>query len=179
MLKLVPEIDIQEMEDDQQKALDRMLEQQLVTRSEAWKEKEAWLSVFAITLSPKLACKRTGVSNDRYRRWRKTCPQFCRALNQVIQEANEELVGSALARATGYLRREDETNEIVADGEGRPIRFGASDSLARSILGMSNHDRPQEGLTVTINLEALTGVPTPEGEGIVIESGPDETPPAA
>ncbi len=160
---LVSDEHIRGLEDKESDALNAMFNQFEKSKLEAWERKERWLGVYAQCLSPSVACRQTDITLDTYRRWRKTDPRFCKGLNHCIEQAQEELVGSVLARATGYARKADVNapteSGLEEDAEGKIIRYGASDALAKSVLGL---DKPEQGtgkgdVTVVIDLGALTG----------------------
>ena len=90
-------------------------------------------------------------------------PRFCRALNTIIEEAHDELVGTAYSRATGYLQYDPDTNSgYQEDASGRPIRHGVSDRLAISLLGSERKQKEQNApVNITISLAALGVTTTP------------------
>lgn len=200
-LKLVPEHHIEKLEKEQHEKFHNMLDSHMKSKRRSMKTKEQWLEIFRRCLSPQLACKQTQLSIKTYQRWRKTDPWFCRKLNEIIEEAHEEMIGSAYARATGYYKPDLETESgFEEDATGRPIRHGMSDRLAIAMINGSQRAAEQSpsNVTVVINWEAL-GI-TPSGkkcldgsnvlpfaqsgeeneiiEGELADDGPDD-PPAA
>ncbi len=134
----------------------------------SWKFKEVWLAIFARCLSPSIACKQSQVSLTRYRRWRSTDASFCRAINRLLEHAQEDLVGSVYARATGYLKPDAETpSGYEEDGQGRPIRYGGSDRLALSLLDKSEQAANSTPV-VQINIGAM--VSKPDEVNLVVEN---------
>jgi len=162
-MKLISEDHIAELEKQEHEKLHNMLDQQIVAREESWKRKEQWLAVFSKSLSPSVSCRQSGVSRDCYRRWRNTDPRFCRAVNTIIEEAHDEMVGTAYARATGYLQHDSDSDTgYQEDATGRPIRHGVSDRLAIALIGAERKDRElNKPVTITISLGALGVTNTP------------------
>ena len=160
LIKLIPEDHIEALEQEQHEKFSKMLDSQADARSKSWETKEQWLAIFARSLSPTVACKQTHVPIGTYRRWRNTDPQFCRALNQIISEAHDEMLGTAYARATGYLQADASTESgYQEDATGRPIRHGVSDRLAISLVNANQKAQQQSApLNSTLNFAAL-GVP--------------------
>ena len=145
LIKLIPEDHIEELEKDEHEKFHKMLDSQAESKSKSWEAKEQWLAVFARALSPMIACKQAGVPNGTYRRWRTTDPRFCRALNRIIEEAHDELIGTAYARATGYLQEDQETESgYQEDATGRPIRHGVSDRLAIALVNANQKTRTEK-----------------------------------
>jgi len=156
MLQLVPESKIAELEREEHERFQNMLDNHVESKEQAWKAKEQWLAIYARCLSPQIACDRSGISMQTYRRWRATDPKFCRALNRVIQEAHEEMVGSAYARATGYLKPDPESESgFEEDATGRPIRHGVSDRLAISLLQTDREDPKRQSVVVNLNFASM------------------------
>ena len=185
LIKLIPEDHIEELEKDEHEKFHKMLDSQAESKSKSWEAKERWLAVFARSLSPMVACKQAEVSKDTYRRWRATDPRFCRALNHIIEEAHDELIGTAYARATGYLQADQETESgYQEDATGRPIRHGVSDRLAISLVNANQKAKEATApLTININFAALgieqetsklEQLPSEVIEGEVIEHVPRE-----
>jgi hypothetical protein len=162
-MKLISEDHIAKLEKLEHEKLHNMLDQHIVARGESWKRKEQWLAVFSKSLSPSVSCKQSDVSRDCYRRWRNTDPRFCRALNTIIEEAHDEMVGTAYARATGYLQHDvDSDTGFQEDATGRPIRHGVSDRLAIALIGAERKDRELNSpVNITISLGALGVTSTP------------------
>ncbi len=164
--KLVPQDHIEKLKEQEHESYVSMLMNYAEQKEASDTTKEQWLAVYARSLSPSVACKQIGVSLDTYRRWRNSDPRFCESLNACIEQAKEELVGSVLSRATGYTRL-DEDGKLEEDAEGKIIRYGASDALAKAVLGL---DKPEaedkDSVRVVIDIKALTGaahLPAPEG----------------
>jgi len=182
LIKLVPENHIEELEKEEHEKFHKMLDAQSESKSKSWETKEEWLAVFARSLSPTIACKQTGVPNGTYRRWRASDPRFCRALNQIIAEAHDELIGTAYARATGYLQADDETGSgFQEDATGRPIRHGVSDRLAMSLVS-ANQKAQEVSSPVVINVnfaalgigqEKLQQLPSDVVDGECVPVAPD------
>ncbi len=97
------------------------------------RQKVAFLDAYRLCLSPSIACNRSGVNKKQYDRWRKSSHTFAVQLNAIIEDAKDELFGSVLVRATGYLRNEDK-GEFVVVAVGKQIYYGASDPLAIALL---------------------------------------------
>ena len=116
------------------------------------RQKIAFLDAFRLCLSPTIACNRSGVSRRRYDRWKAKSYNFGVMLNGVIEEAKEELFGSVLVRATGYLRRDD-NGDIEVDATGKPIYYGASDPLARALMkaGSEVENTEPKGMTIVLD----------------------------
>ncbi len=157
LIKLISEDHIEELEKDEHEKFHKMLDSQADAKSQSWKLKEQWLAVFARSLSPTIACKQAEVSKGTYRRWRATDPRFCRALNHIIEEAHDELIGTAYARATGYLQEDQETESgYQEDATGRPIRHGVSDRLAIALVNANQKAEVATApLTINVNFAAL------------------------
>lgn len=135
-------------------------------------KQEEWLAVFERCLSVKIACERVGISPHGYRYWKKTDAEFLRELNRILADWQTELVSTSLAKAIGYVRKDDETNEIETDAYGTVIRYGNEPSLAKyfmDAMGVGAKDKSKSGgVTVIINESALLGragveVKTPDG----------------
>ena len=154
---LIPEEHIQALEERRQSAYDRVLAS-FSGGEETKLDKERWVEVYHHCLSPKTTSRITGISMSRYRKWRATDPDFCKALNSAILEAREELMGSVLARATGYLKADDSTESgFEEDATGLPIRYGASDSLAKTLLETDKKGQDSSGVVVHVDFPALIG----------------------
>jgi len=183
LIKLVPEEHIEELEKEEHEKFHKMLDSQTESKSKSWETKEQWLAVFARSLSPTIACKQAEVPNGTYRRWRATDPRFCRALNHIIEEAHDELIGTAYARATGYLQADPESESgFQEDATGRPIRHGVSDRLAISLV-TANQKAQDVSAPVVINVnfaalgitsEKLEQLPSDVVEGECVEPDPVE-----
>ena len=160
LIKLIPEDHIESLEQEQHEKFSKMLDSQADARSKSWETKEQWLAIFARSLSPTVACKQAQVPVGTYRRWRNSDPQFCRALNLIISEAHDEMLGTAYARATGYLQADPNSESgYQEDATGRPIRHGVSDRLAISLVNANQKAQQQSApLNITLNFAAL-GVP--------------------
>jgi len=135
---------------------------------------ERFLDVYRRCLSPTITCKQTDISLASYRKWRSTDPWFCEQLNDVIEDWRERLMGSALARAVGYLSV-DEAGNIVVDAEGKPVYAGASDTLTKALLGLN--DTVQVTVLPTVVFDMLGVDPeerpdTVPAHGEVIEHDP-------
>jgi len=159
--KLVPLDHIEKLEHNEHEAFVSMLNNYEEQKEVSDSTKEQWLAIYARCLSPSVACKQLDISVDTYRKWRSNDPRFCRSLNACIEQAQEELVGSVLTRATGYTRADEETDSgHVEDSSGKVLRFGASDTLAKAVLGL---DKPEQNrgegtaLKVVIDVGALLG----------------------
>lgn len=157
LIKLIPEDHIEELEQLEHGKFNKMLDSHAEAKAKSWEIKERWLAVFARCLSPTVACKQANVPLATYKKWRKTDPKFCRALNEVIEHAHDELVGTAYARATGYLQSDPETESgYQEDATGRPIRHGVSDRLAIALVGANQKAQEQTApLTINVNFAAL------------------------
>ena len=157
LIKIIPEDHIEELEKEQHEKFHKMLDAQTESKSKSWEIKEQWLSVFERSLSPTIACKQAGVPNGTYRRWRASDPRFCRALNQIIADAHDELIGTAYARATGYLKPSEETETgYEEDATGRPIRHGVSDRLAISLVSANQKAQDVSApVVINVNFAAL------------------------
>jgi len=164
--KPIPNDFIASLEMKRQKALSNVLNahEKAITAND--EDKELWLSTYARCLSPSIACRQSGISLSRYGNWKKEDPDFCRSMNRCIAHAREDLLGSVMSRATGYVQ-EDEDGNIITDALGNPIYSGGSDVLAKALLA-SEMDLPKDSnaqVTVTVNLGALLGGPAAiEGE---------------
>ena len=177
--KLIDESHIKDLESKRDGALNRVYQSYEKQITAADPLKERWLAIYAHTLSPSLACKQADVSMDTYQRWRKTDPSFCRGLNKCVSAAHDELRGSILVRATGYLRNDPETGEIERDAVGKPIYHGGSDVLAKALHQQDNDTATKTSpVSITINTGAFWGddpaivVERPSAD--VIEHQPDE-----
>ncbi len=157
LIKLIPENHIEELEKSEHDKFHKMLDSQAESKSKSWDAKERWLAVFARSLSPMVACKQAEVPQGTYRRWRATDPRFCRALNHIIDEAHDELIGTAYARATGYLQADPETESgYQEDATGRPIRHGVSDRLAISLINANQKAQDvSSSVIINVNFAAL------------------------
>jgi hypothetical protein len=113
---------------------------------------ERFLSVFALCLSPRLACKQADVSLQTYQRWRSSDSWFAEQLNTVMDDWREELLSSAVTRAIGYTRA-DENGELVRDASGKVIYTDGSDSLARQLLQMDQGEKGNANPTVIVNID--------------------------
>ena len=187
LIKLIPEGHIEELEKEEHEKFHKMLDSQAESKSKSWETKEQWLAVFARSLSPTIACKQAEVPNGTYRRWRSTDPRFCRALNHILEEAHDELIGTAYARATGYLQADQETESgYQEDATGRPIRHGVSDRLAIALVNANQKAQEASApLTINVNFAALGIVekavklkqlPSNVIEGEVVEQVPEPDP---
>jgi len=153
---------IRKLEEARQEGYERMLESYNENLVVSHPEKERWLEMYAKCLSPTIACRQSGTSMGSYKRWRGTDPDFCRAMNVAIAHGRENLLGSVMSRATGYVQ-EDEDGNIITDALGNPIYSGGSDTLAKALLA-SEMDLPKSSaaaVTVTVNLGALLGASEP------------------
>ncbi len=154
---------IRKLEDEEQDKYHRVLDNYTQNRDAADGTKELWLGVYARCLSPIVACRQSGVSLATYKKWRNTDAAFCRALNNCIADSMDELKGSVLARATGYTRPCDVNaptdSGLEEDAEGKIIRHGASDALAKAVLGLDKPDpvAGNVGVAVIIDTDALLG----------------------
>ena len=187
LIKFVPEEHIEELEKEEHEKFHKMLDSQADAKSRSWQTKEQWLAVFARSLSPTIACKQAEVPNGTYRRWRATDPRFCRALNHILEEAHDELIGTAYARATGYLQADQETESgYQEDATGRPIRHGVSDRLAISLVNA--HQKAQDlsaPVVINVNFAALgigqdtdklEHLPSNVVDGECVSPAPEEVP---
>lgn len=187
LLQIISAEHIQKLEEAEQDKYHRVLDNYQQNRDAADGTKELWLGVYARGLSPSVACRQSGVSLATYKRWRNTDAAFCRAINNVIVDSMDELKGSVLARATGYVRLAD-VNEPTdsgyeEDASGKIIRHGASDTLAKAVLGLDKPEAQSGGgpVNVVIDMRALTGAAHIEARGlgknhaepILIESPPE------
>lgn len=75
-------------------------------------------------------------------------------------------------RATGYLRH-NEKGEIETDATGKPIYHGASDVLAKSLLGMDQDEQKKGEVSITINVAAMSGKQA-EKPPVDVEVGQDD-----
>lgn len=121
---------------------------------------ERFLEVFAKCLSPKLACKQSGVSMAAYRKWRRTSTWFAEQLNGVMEEWEHEAQASIAGRIIGYTVEDSETESgLKEDASGKVRYFDASDSLGRQYV--DHHQRAlspdKQGVTIEINFDAFTG----------------------
>ena len=153
--KIVPQSQIDEMRKHQKKG------PFTPAQAEAEERKALWLAVFEKCLSPKIACRRIGISMNTYRLWKTNDPDFAEALNESLYDWREELHSSALGRAIGYTKPSSETESgFDEDAEGKPIRYNASDPMAKMYLqGQINRAdlEADEETTVVINMAALAG----------------------
>jgi hypothetical protein len=78
-------------------------------------------------------------------------------LNQIIAEAHDELIGTAYARATGYLQADEETESgYQEDATGRPIRHAVSDRLAIALVNANQKAQLLlSPVNININLAAM------------------------
>lgn len=113
---------------------------------------------------PQLACKQLSVSVSTYRNWRQTDSWFCEQLNEVIGDWKGELIASSISRAVGYVR-EDENGNIETDAQGKIIRHGASDQLAKVLLQFDDETKSKEkvAVNVIIDMGALLGRSASDG----------------
>ena len=162
LIKMISEDHIEDLEKQEHENLHKMLDSQAEAREKSWEAKERWLSIFARSLSPTVACKQADVPVGTYRRWRATDPRFCRALNTILAEAHDELIGTAYARATGYFQADPSTDSgYQEDATGRPIRHGVSDRLAISLVNANEKAREASSpVVINVNFAAL-GIPDP------------------
>ena len=116
------------------------------------KIQRGWLETFKIVLSPTIACRRTGVSDDQYRAWRDRDPVFCRMMNEVLVTVREELAGAAIGRAFGEAIADEEGNHAV-DAAGRPIYRHGSDRLMVALLGLEQKEKDAD---VLVNIEIVS-----------------------
>ena len=160
---LVPEGTIDRLKREEKKAKQKLLEQNGdlyngETKVEVNLEKEQWVAIFAKCLSPSVACKQTGVSLARYRRWRQHDWRFCEKLNEALDGMRDELITSVIGRATGYVAACDEEKPTesgyVEDASGTVRRFGGSDVLAKSLL-LSVEEEAESRVHVSIDLGSL------------------------
>lgn len=129
---------------------------------------DEFLDTYRRTGSAAVACKRAGVSVYEYARWKSVDADFAERLNAITEHWQEELVASVVTRAIGYTAVDDEGN-IIVDAEGRVVRHGASDQLAKSLLGL---DRPavQVNILPTVVFQ-MSGVDDDERPAIVPAHG--------
>ncbi|MEM7611170.1 MAG: hypothetical protein AAF270_05810 [Pseudomonadota bacterium] len=157
-LQLISDDHIERLKREEHERFSNMIDAQVKLREESWAVKERWLAIFERCLSPTIACKQADVSISTYRRWRNTDSRFCIELNKIIEEAHENMIGSAYSRATGYLKPDPETESgYEEDATGRPIRHGMSDRLAIALINGKERvarEGPQN-VTLNINLAAL------------------------
>jgi len=138
--KLVPLDKIEKMRYEERKRLDRWEEIHYDPRDHAndrvmrRHRQQTFLEIFSRCMSPKLACKQSGVSASTYSKWRRTDSWFAEHLNSVIEEWEQQVVTSAVARAIGYTRIDPKTGEVEVDADGKVIYHGASDNMAKAIL---------------------------------------------
>ena len=168
--KLVPDTTIQRIkteETEHQKYLESIdydPQFNVVEVEQTKQRKERWLELFSQCLSPQLACKQLGINISTYRSWRQKDSWFCEQLNEIIGDWKGELLASTIARAVGYVR-EDENGNIETDAQGKVIRYGASDQLAKALLQLDDDtkDKGKSSVNVIINMGALTGRGVPDG----------------
>ena len=167
--KLVPDTTIQRIkseETEHQKHLESIdydPQYNVVEVEQVKQRKERWLELFNQCLSPQLACKQLGISSTTYRKWRQTDSWFCEQLNEIIGDWKGELLASSISRAVGYVR-EDEDGNIETDAQGKIIRHGASDQLAKVLLQFDDEVKPKANtpVNVVIDVGALLGRTVPE-----------------
>ena len=160
-IALIPESHIEELEKGKAEKFSRLMESYQQSSISGNVTKQEWMEVFGKCLSPRVACKRVGVSYGTYQKWRNTDPDFCRAINHYITLAYEELQASVMNRAIGYLE-EDDNGEVVTDAMGRPVYSGGSDALAKAI--MQQEGEMQADTVIEIKWGDDERVATIEGE---------------
>ena len=168
--KLVPDTTIQRIkseETEHQKYLESIdydPQFNVVEVAQTKQRKERWLELFSQCLSPQLACKQIGISTTTYRKWRQKDSWFCEQLNEIIGDWKGELLASTISRAVGYVR-EDENGNIETDAQGKVIRYGASDQLAKALLQLDDDAKGKSdaSVTVVIDMGALTGRSVQDG----------------
>ncbi len=176
--KLVPMDHIKKLEDDENNAFNKMIVAYDDQKRQSDDQKEQWLAIYGKCLSPSVACKQTGISLETYKRWRSKDPSFCRGINTCIESARDELLGSALNRAIGYTRPDpDNPTEPETDFDGRVIRHGASDTLAKRLLEMDVDDGKGNRGNVVVNID-FAGI-RGQVEVEAIEHEDDDPPPLA
>lgn len=122
--------------------------QRLTARRE---RQDAWLGTFEMTLSPRLACEKNGLSHGSYTGWRRD-PEFCKRFNKALENVREEMYGAAIGRAIGYRPMDDDGNPMT-DGDGKPVYQGGSDRLMMAFLGMNEK---AAGAELSVNIEIVS-----------------------
>ena len=160
---LVPEGTIERLKREEKKKLQKLAvqngnEYHGPVKEEINLEKEQWLAIFAKCLSPAVACKQTGVSMARYRRWRQHDWRFGEGINEAMDGMRDELITSVIGRATGYVAAAPEDaptdSGYVEDAAGTVRRFGGSDVLAKSLL-LSAEEEAEQKVRISIDLGGL------------------------
>jgi len=154
----IPSDHIAALEENRQEAVKKIIRSFTGDR-ETNLAKHRWVNVFGSCLSPKITSKITGIPVERYYRWRNSDPDFCRAINEAILAAREEMLGSALHRAIGYLKPDPTTKSgFEEDADGVPIRYGGSDMLVRALLGLDEKKPKEEGgVVVFLDTDRMRG----------------------
>ncbi len=156
---MVSEDHIKKLDEERVQKLQNIVNTIEQEREKSWIQKQDWLAVFQQCLSVQITCNRLEISKSKYKQWRNKDPDFCRNLNEIIADARQELMGSAIVRATGYVRNDSEGN-VETDALGKPIYYNGSDSLARSLLGLDKpdiHKADVVPISVNINMRKLIG----------------------
>ena len=173
--KLVPDTTIQRIkneEDEHQKHLESIdydPQFNVVEVEQTKQRKERWIELFSQCLSPQLACKQLSVSVSTYRNWRQTDSWFCEQLNEVIGDWKGELIASSISRAVGYVR-EDENGNIETDAQGKIIRHGASDQLAKVLLQFDDETKSKEKVAVNVIIDMGSLLGRPVSDGLVFDT---------
>jgi len=111
-------------------------------------------------MSPTVTCKQTGISLAVYKQWKAKDPLFCIALNECVQSFRDEVLGSVIIRATGYLTKDEETDSgYEEDASGKPKYKGGSDALAAKLLDLKDDtdNKASTAVNVSINIGNLVG----------------------
>lgn len=177
--KLVPQDRIDRLREEREKTVGGVsTDPYAAGRQDDLEGQEAFLSVFSKCLSPQLACKQANISRATYNRWRSSSPDFCEQLNSVMNDWREELMSSAISRAIGYTRADEEGN-LIRDASGKVVYAEGSDSLARQLLQMDAGVKGEAGVNVQVNIDlGALGVTadtfkgeTVNGEYVEVEPG--------
>lgn len=143
------------------------------TRSAESLEAEAnkihdFLESFAATFSVSMAMKMSGMSHPTLRRLKNSSYDFCTAYNDIVDSWAEQVHSSAIQRARGYLRSDENTESgFVEDASGVPIYFGADSGLTKTVLKAIYPD--QYGDKVKQELTGANGGPIDQQHRVQVE----------
>ncbi|MDF1527630.1 MAG: hypothetical protein P1R74_00760 [Sedimenticola sp.] len=146
------------------------------------KKQEVFLAAYEQSLSLKLACERAGVHVTTFRYWKKTDADFCRQLNAVLADWQQELVGAAANKALGYTKIDPVTDQLEVDGSGKVIRYNQDSAMLKYFLERMDPDLKGNsgGVEVVINMAGIMSGVARMGTAllapsvVVIGDDPDE-----
>ena len=155
------EAEVQAIADGSKLPDEALTEHQMAMRQLKRDRQARFLELLQRCGSPAVAARLAGIDlHSDYAKWRQRDWRFAEALNEIVTIGLDEAMHSAVNRATGYLKQDESTESgFVEDATGKPIRFGASDTLQNTLLkrwiGDPDEGKPKAPVSITLNFGAF------------------------